>query len=1193
MFVSLLYSLIIQMAVLSTPVCDVSQANGTVNCIDRLRIGAWNMHCNADIAGPFLNDMAKYCHIIVTSEHGLYDNELYKLDHIVPRYKSYALPSSHRAGIGGTAILWNSELFAFRIKPLPGISSDRMTVIELQADDAVYFIISVYLPHQTCNISDFDVELNKLKKILDECMLRGHCIILGDTNVHFPAGYDIRTWGIQNRNTPKLHSLVQSYDMYIADIGYKAHGPNITYRGGNGSSYVDHIIVPKCLIPKITDCFVSGDCISNVSDHSPVCIELAVSINVSFSSDLNGRRVAWSKMTAGEIHDTYTEPLEQKVLSLWNELGFNVATPDEIDQLMPSANQATLESFVEKFSETIKSASDKLVKNKFKKHQKPWWNDELSALANAKKQARRAWVSAGKQKHLHEYDAYKAAKKEFRRQLRKYKYEYELNAMNDFLVSQDIDARYFWYLVNRNKCAKIASPIVSNDGVVLTDPDAIRDDWTSYYECLYKEGSDEKYDDDFKLEIERELMEMRSRLPEGENLLTGGKINSSEVSAMIKKLKRNKAAGWDRITAEELQYAGPLCVSSVTWMLNSIVDQTSIPVALKKGLLVPIPKAEKDSSIKDNNRGITLLSLFYKLLEKMIIEREQQWFNDTSVIDSIQSSGKEKCSCLHSSFIVQETVAHYQNMQCTVHGAGLDARKAFDTVWIDGLMYKLHKAGMNSAALKLIDNAYSNFSCAVFLSGSAGRWFTPLRGVHQGAPLSMILYVIYMNDLIIELRFSGKGVIICNINVSSPCHADDVFLLALFKMNMNYLLRIVYKYSIRWRYMFNIDKTKYLRWGNDNDPNVDICFGGDVILPSDLCKHMGIHLCTKPNGLYDMIDMRAGKVKTVLGAARGIGDRSVPVPPLTLSKIYWAVGVPKLTYGLDVTHVNDTLMTKLEDIHRQNAKLVQSLPANTHNPAPLATLGWISMSAHIAVMKIMFLIRTLCLNNESIYRRIVVSRLNAVQNITVNDVRHIGPVLSCWDYVRKYQLDHIVLSFIENGDFDRINATKRFVKNRIKDYEISRWRYTCMLYRGLDLYSSIITEMKPCAWWKFVQHHPNILTQAASVVALLMNNQPRGLQCNHESDICQLCIDRTVDSSEHILFHCDSLDTVRQCVYPELLNVMPNAMRDCFETMTSDRKLSFILTGMNSEFYDIMKCIANFVYALYKERKRMYDIFSD
>ena len=52
-------------------------------------------------------------------------------------------------------------------------------------------------------------------------------------------------------------------------------------------------------------------------------------------------------------------------------------------------------------------------------------------------------------------------------------------------------------------------------------------------------------------------------------------------------------------------------------------------------------------------------------------------------------------------------------------------------------------------------------------------------------------------------------------------------------------------------------------------------------------------------------------------------------------------------------------------------------------------------------------------------------------------------------------------------------------------------------------------------------------------------------------------------------------------------------MRVCFETMTSDRKLSFILTGMNSEFYDIMKCIANFVYALYKERKRMYDIFSD
>ena len=432
--------------------------------------------------------------------------------------------SNNRYGIGGTAILWNSKALAFRVKPLPKLSSDRITVIELKADDARYFIISVYLPHQSCVISDFDVELCKLKSVLDECMPKGHCITLGDTNVHFPEGYDIRTWGISNRNTSKLHAFIQAYNMYVADIGHKAHGPNVTFVGGNGCSYVDHVIIPQYLTPYVTDCFVLGDCILNVSDHSPVFIELATSINQTSSGDVNGRRVAWNRMTAGEVHQSYTAPLDSKVMRVMNDLGYDVSTPEAINEMEPCSDQAVLADFVRQLSNAIESSSEPLAKNTFKKFQKPWWNNDLASLSMAKKTARAAWVNAGKKKHLKEYDAYKTAKKEFRKQLRRCKFEYELNAMNEFVRSQDIDARYFWYLVNRNKSTKVTNPVLSNDGVILTDPDAIREDWTSYYESLYKEGQDENYDDVFKAEVERELLRMRNSVSNDENLLSGGKI---------------------------------------------------------------------------------------------------------------------------------------------------------------------------------------------------------------------------------------------------------------------------------------------------------------------------------------------------------------------------------------------------------------------------------------------------------------------------------------------------------------------------------------------------------------------------------------------------------------------------------------------------------------------------------------------
>ena len=96
------------------------------------------------------------------SEHGLYENQLHKLNDLVPGYTSFAVASSHRKqinfdqgkNIGGCGILWDYRSLAYKIRHLKDISSDRICVIELITDTIVFFIISLYLPHQSCMISD-------------------------------------------------------------------------------------------------------------------------------------------------------------------------------------------------------------------------------------------------------------------------------------------------------------------------------------------------------------------------------------------------------------------------------------------------------------------------------------------------------------------------------------------------------------------------------------------------------------------------------------------------------------------------------------------------------------------------------------------------------------------------------------------------------------------------------------------------------------------------------------------------------------------------------------------------------------------------------------------------------------------------------------------------------------------------------
>ena len=185
----------------------------------------------------------------------------------------------------------------------------------------------------------------------------------------------------------------------------------------------------------------------------------------------------------------------------------------------------------------------------------------------------------------------------------------------------------------------------------------------------------------------------------------------------MSKLKNNKSSGWDFITAEHLKNAGPIFTSTLTWILNSCIHNSHVPKYLKKGLLVSIPKPNKDASIKDNNRGITLMPIFYKIFEKLMIKREYDWLQNNAVISEIQSAGKEKLSCLHTSFIVQETVAYLLNRGNSVYAAFLDARKAFDTVWIDGLLHKLLLLGINRKFWRMIRSSYTDFECAVFIKG--------------------------------------------------------------------------------------------------------------------------------------------------------------------------------------------------------------------------------------------------------------------------------------------------------------------------------------------------------------------------------------------------------------------------------------------------------------------------------------------
>ena len=108
----------------------------------------------------------------------------------------------------------------------------------------------------------------------------------------------------------------------------------------------------------------------------------------------------------------------------------------------------------------------------------------------------------------------------------------------------------------------------------------------------------------------------------------------------------------------------------------------------------------------------------------------------------------------------------------------LNVKKAFDTVWHQGLFIKLHHKGIPTRIWHILNNWYTSSSCSVLQCGNHSRSFPTLQGVCQGAILSPLLYCIFVDDLLNTLQLSGLGARIGKVFCGTPMYADDLALVA-------------------------------------------------------------------------------------------------------------------------------------------------------------------------------------------------------------------------------------------------------------------------------------------------------------------------------------------------------------------------------------------------------------------------------
>ena len=110
-----------------------------------------------------------------------------------------------------------------------------------------------------------------------------------------------------------------------------------------------------------------------------------------------------------------------------------------------------------------------------------------------------------------------------------------------------------------------------------------------------------------------------------------------------------------------------------------------------------------------------------------------------------------------------------------IYACLVDFKKAFDSVWHDGLLFKLLQINVGGCFYNLIKSLYSNSSCSIKIGNSQSRSFQYARGVRQGCILSPLLFNLFINNIpySFENTLSDPFVLPNGTKLNSLLYADD------------------------------------------------------------------------------------------------------------------------------------------------------------------------------------------------------------------------------------------------------------------------------------------------------------------------------------------------------------------------------------------------------------------------------------
>ncbi|MEW8548699.1 MAG: reverse transcriptase family protein, partial [Candidatus Thiodiazotropha sp.] len=760
--------------------------------------------------------------------------------------------------------------------------------VEIETDrNEVFFIIVVYVPP---NKVEQMTLLGKLVK--GASALYRNIIVVGDMNAKST------TWGNTEINGAGnvLESIVDETDLICMNDSLP------TYR--NSHSVIDLFLVRSHMNRKIRYCQTLTH--ENVrSDHISVLMDIEDGIE-------KDEEIIGEKYCIKKIDWQKWEEVSEESFREWNSV---ICETWDIDQMV--------ESFMKVFHECMnKVVPTVTVRDRNRRSKAPWTNEEVKTtkhdLNKAKKKFRRRQTP-------NNLNSLRENEEKYEKACEKAKSEWTDNIcikINECRNPKEIWQNFRALTSYQDEEAGGVLPLIDLDKKIVFDP---VEKCKVLQEVFFggKHLEQEDFDDTVKVEVERKVQDIAKQPSTGsdDTDYLNRDITEEETEAALQNLPKGKAPGCDQIYTDILSAAGPELKQAIHCLFCKSWREGKCPKEWKLASVTFLKKNGKTNYHQPSAyRPISLTSCLGKCMEKVIVTRLYGYVEHNCLLDKEQEGFRRFRGTSQALLRITQDIVNGFNRKESTLAVLVDLEKAYDSVWRDGLLYKLHNKGIQGRIWFWLNSFLQDRTASCKLRHQVGDQFISRVGLPQGSVLSPLLFNLFIEDIYEgassnKVKFADDGTLWRSGN-------DILKMIQETESDLEEIGNWVKK----WRMKLNIQKTEYCIFSKDQrvlDLDTEIKMANTPLKRTRAPKLLGVVLDEKLT-FQEHVKTVEMKAQKVLSALRVLG-KTEKIDPVNMVRLYKSIVIPQLEYAAPVWQSGQC--EALDRVQRRGLAMCLGVPA--------------------------------------------------------------------------------------------------------------------------------------------------------------------------------------------------------------------------------------------------------------------------